>query len=304
MKHAILRLTATLALLLSLSVPAFAQAKIKVAIWEFENNAETHWWFYKDIGPAARNRIDTEFSENPLLASKFSVIERDKLNLVLKEQGLGASGAVDPATAAKVGKLLGIKYIVMGGIDRFSIDNTKGAIGRFGVGGNMVQSTVTISLRFVDATTAERVISISAEGNVKKGGGFVGGTSLSRDSEWGIASETIQKAATAVVAKLATEQYMARISSAATPAGGLKGKIIKVDGDRAYINLGSSAGIKVGDKFNILSVGEALVDPDTGAKLGADEKQTGSGSVVEVQDKFAIITFTGTAKAKDTLRKP
>jgi curli biogenesis system outer membrane secretion channel CsgG len=304
MKHAILRLTATLALLLSLSVPAFAQAKIKVAIWEFENNAETHWWFYKDIGPAARNRIDTEFSENPLLASKFSVIERDKLNLVLKEQGLGASGAVDPATAAKVGKLLGIKYIVMGGIDKFSIDNTKGASARFGVGGNMVQSSVTISLRFVDATTAERVLSISADGNVKKGGGFVGGTSLSRDSEWGIASETIQKAATAVVAKLATEQYMARISSAATPAGGLEGKIIKVDGDRAYINLGSSAGIKVGDKFNILSVGEALVDPDTGAKLGADEKQTGSGSVVEVQDKFAIITFTGTAKAKDTLRKP
>jgi curli biogenesis system outer membrane secretion channel CsgG len=289
---------------LSLSVPAFAQAKIKVAIWEFENNAETHWWFYKDIGPAARNRIDTEFSENPLLASKFSVVERDKLNLVLKEQGLAASGAVDPATAAKVGKILGIKYIVMGGIDKFSIDNTKGAIGRFGVGGNMVQSSVTISLRFVDATTAERVLSISADGNVKKGGGFVGGTSLSRDSEWGIASETIQKAATAVVAKLATEQYMARISSAATPAGGLEGKIIKVDGNRAYINLGSSAGIKVGDKFNIITVGEALVDPDTGAKLGADEKQTGSGSVVEVQDKFAIITFTGTAKAKDTLRKP
>jgi curli biogenesis system outer membrane secretion channel CsgG len=289
---------------LSLSAPAFAQAKIKVAIWEFENHAETHWWFFKDIGPAARNRIDTEFSENQLLASKFSVIERDKLNLVLKEQGLAATGAIDPSTAAKVGKILGIKYIVMGGIDRFSIDNTKGGIGRLGVGGNMVQSTVTISLRFVDATTAERVVSISAEGNVKKGGGFVGGTSLSRDSEWGIASETIEKAAKAVVAKLATGDYLARVTSAATPAGGVEGKVIKVDGNRAYINLGSSAGIKVGDKFNILSIGEALVDPDTGAKLGADEKQTGSGSVVEVQDKFAIITFTGTAKAKDTLRKP
>ena len=46
-----------------------------------------------------------------------------------------------------------------------------------------------------------------------------------------------------------------------------------------------------------------LFDPDTGAKLGADEKQIGSGAVSEVQDKFAIITFTGKAAAKDTVRK-
>ena len=86
-----------LALLLALPAHAFAQAKIKVAIWEFENHAESSWWFHKDMGPAARNQIDTEFSENKMLSDKFSVVERDKLNLVLKEQGLATSGAVDPA---------------------------------------------------------------------------------------------------------------------------------------------------------------------------------------------------------------
>src|SRR5207244_3506875 len=129
-----------LALLLVLPAHASAQAKIKVAIWEFENHAETSWWFFKDMGPAARNQIDTEFSENKQLSDKFSVVERDKLSLVLKEQNLGASGAVDPATAAKVGKILGVKYIILGGIDKFNIDKTSGAIGKFGVGGNMVQS--------------------------------------------------------------------------------------------------------------------------------------------------------------------
>src|SRR5207245_8300753 len=103
--------TAT-ALVLALPVSSFAQAKIKIAIWEFENHAETHWWFSNDMGPAARNTIDTEFSENKMLSDKFSVVERDKLNLVMKEQGLAASGAVDPASAAKVGKILGVKYIV------------------------------------------------------------------------------------------------------------------------------------------------------------------------------------------------
>jgi curli biogenesis system outer membrane secretion channel CsgG len=288
------------ALSLAASPAVVAQGKIRVAIWDFENHAENRWWFWNNLGPAARNQIDTEFSENRLLSSKFSVVERDKLKLALQEQGLAAAGALDPTTAAKVGRILGVKYVVTGAIDKFNIENTKGSLGMFGVGGYMVQSSATINVRFIDTTTAERVVSVSADGDVKTGGGSLKGASLSRDTEWGIASETIQKAAKAVVEKLAAGEYLARISTA---AGGLEGKIIKVDGVRAWINLGTVAGIKVGDRFNVFDVGEALIDPDTGAKLGADERQTGNGAVVEVQTKFAVISFTGAAKPKDTIRR-
>jgi curli biogenesis system outer membrane secretion channel CsgG len=292
-----------LAVLAAAPSSGLAQGKIRVAIWEFENHAETGYWFSKDLGPAARNQIDTQFSENQALSAKFSVVERDKLNLVLKEQGLSTTGAVDPATAAKVGKILGVRYIVMGGIDKFNIDQTKANVGMFGIGAHMVQANATINLRFVDTTTAERILSVSADGEVRSGGGSFKGTSLSRDAEWGIASDTIQKTAKTVVEKLVTGDYLARISSAAAPLAGLEGKIIKVVGNRAWINLGSSSGVNVGDKFRVFDVGEALIDPDTGAKLGADEKQTGDGAVVEVQSKFAVINFTGAAKAKDTIRK-
>jgi curli biogenesis system outer membrane secretion channel CsgG len=301
-RHVLPGLTALLALLFALPSQSFAQGKIRIAIWEFENHADGYW-FSKDLGPAARNQIDTQFSESRLLSSKFSVVERDKLNLILKEQGLASTGAVDPSTAAKVGKILGVKYIVLGGVDKFKIDNNKGAVGAFGLGGNLVQASATINLRFIDTTTAERVISISADGAVKKGGGFIKGTGLSRDSEWGMASETIQQAAKAVVERLVTNDYLARISDAAAPGGGLEGKVIKVDGNRAYINLGSSSGVKIGDTFNVVSVGEALIDPDSGKKLGADEKQTGNGSVVEVQELYSVISFTGKAMPKDTIRK-
>ena len=79
-----------------------APGKIRVAIWDFENNAERSWWFYNDLGPAARNNIDTAFSESDILSSRFSVIEREKLDLVLQEQGLSTSGALDQQTAALV----------------------------------------------------------------------------------------------------------------------------------------------------------------------------------------------------------
>jgi curli biogenesis system outer membrane secretion channel CsgG len=289
------------ALVVGVPVQSSAQAKIRVAIWEFENNAPTSWWYWKDMGPAARNQIDTEFSENNLLSSTFTVVERDKLALVLKEQGLATAGAVDPTTAAKVGKILGVKYIILGGIDKFNVNNTRGGIG--GIGGNLVQAQATINLRVIDTTTAERVVSLSADGEVRKGGGFFRGANLSREAEWGLASETIQKVSKDIVAKLVTADYLDRIKGAAVPGGVVEGRIIRIDGTRAYINLGSVSGIKVGDKFNVISLGQALIDPDTGANLGAPEKQTGSGAVVEVQEKFAIIQFTGQAKDKDTVRK-
>jgi curli biogenesis system outer membrane secretion channel CsgG len=290
-----------LALLLAFPAQAFAQAKIKVAIWEFENHAETSWWFFKDMGPAARNQIDTEFSENKALSDKFSVIERDKLNLVMKEQNLGASGALDPATAAKVGKILGVRYIILGGIDKFAINDTGGSFGGFG--GVLKQASATINMRFIDSTTAERVISISADGEVKKGGGFAKGASGGRNAEWGVASEAIQKTAKEVVKKLTTGDYLARIGTAAAPSGGLEAKVMRVDGGKVYINQGSAAGLKVGDKLTIYDPGDALIDPDTGAKLGSTEKQVGTATVTEVQEKFSIVQATGTVTNKYTLRK-
>src|SRR2546427_8976960 len=109
-------------LALSLAVPSrgFAQGKIRVAIWEFENHAGAQYWYSNQLGPAARNQIDNEFSENKLLSAKFSVVERDKLNLVLKEQGLATAGGGDPAAAAEGGKVPGVQYVGVGGGDKFN----------------------------------------------------------------------------------------------------------------------------------------------------------------------------------------
>ena len=284
--------------------PASAQAKIRVAIWDFENNAEQHWWFWNDLGPAARNFIDTAFAEDSNLSAKFSVIEREKLDMVLKEQGLASSGALDQQTAAKVGQILGIKYIVTGGIDKFAINTTKGGLGAFGgLGGSYTNAEATINMRFIDTTTAERAVSLSADGNVKKGGGFYQGSSLSHEAEWGIASEALEKAALAVVEKFASGDYASRLSVGGAMGGG-EGKIIKVEGNRAWVNMGAMSGLKVGDAFKIISVGKPLVDPDTGMVLGVDETETGEGQIVEVQERFSIMSFTGAAKAADVVRRP
>lgn len=46
--------------------------------------------------------------------SAARVVERDQLQKVLDEQNLGAAGRVEPQTAAKIGKLVGARYVVTG----------------------------------------------------------------------------------------------------------------------------------------------------------------------------------------------
>ena len=50
------------------------------------------------------------------------IVERDRLQEVLQEQKLSKSMKFDPSTAARVGKLLGAKYLVLGGY--FSLGET------------------------------------------------------------------------------------------------------------------------------------------------------------------------------------
>jgi TolB-like protein len=52
----------------------------------------------------------SELQRNPAAR----VVERDQINQLLSEQNLGAQGRVDSATIARVGKVTGARYMVMG----------------------------------------------------------------------------------------------------------------------------------------------------------------------------------------------
>ena len=177
----------TLLMVALVPAPATAQGKVRIAIWDFDNNAERSYWYHDDLGPAARNQIDTAFSQNKTLSDLFTVVERDKLALVMKEQGLATAGALDPQTAAKVGKLLGVRYIVTGAIDKFAVNKTGAAIGRLGVGGNVVTGTASIKSGSSIPPRPSGSCRSRPTAEVRKGGGFFKGTSVSRDAEWGLA---------------------------------------------------------------------------------------------------------------------
>ena len=143
-------LALALAMAVGSSVPAFAQAKPRVAVMNFANNSTWSWWGDK-LGEAAADELVTQL----LKQGRFTVIERSQLEAVLAEQRLGATGAVNASTAAQIGKVLGVQFILTGSITQFSVERTGGSIRAFGgIGASVSNAEAKLDVRLISTDTA------------------------------------------------------------------------------------------------------------------------------------------------------
>jgi TolB-like protein len=65
---------------------------------------------YDAFEVGAQQMMLTELAQNPALR----IVERSVLRELIEEQNLATSGRVDPQTAARIGKLVGARYIITG----------------------------------------------------------------------------------------------------------------------------------------------------------------------------------------------
>ena len=143
-----------------------------VAVIEFKNTTSAPWW---------QNGVGRELSDmlsNELLGTGvFKVVERRKLDNVLSEQDLGASGRVSKSTAAKMGKVTGAQYLITGSVSNFESSGSKGGGFSFkgiSLGGKKSTVSMGIDIRVINATTGEVEYARTVEATAKSGGMRVG----------------------------------------------------------------------------------------------------------------------------------
>jgi curli biogenesis system outer membrane secretion channel CsgG len=184
-----------------------------VAVTDFDyGTVGYHWWGDYDIGKGMADQVMDQLLEE----GSFRVVERKKLDTILAEQDFAHSDRADPGAAklSKLGKVLGVKYIITGSITKFGGEQKAqgGRIKGIGVGVGKAKTEVTVTARMVDTSTGEVLLSAKGEGVSKKGGGFsfaksgLGGygqnTSDVKESAIGEAQEAACKAlVAAIVAK-------------------------------------------------------------------------------------------------------
>jgi curli biogenesis system outer membrane secretion channel CsgG len=212
---------------LAVATPARAQggsSRPTVAILDLDYGAIQHWWEGNwDIGKGVADLIVDGLVED----GSFRMIERKRLDAILAEQNFSNSDRADPSAAsvAKIGKALGVKYLIVGSITKFGTEKKGmsvggGGFGRIGgaigaVGTQKGKANVAITVRMIDSSTGEIMASAKGDGTSQRsglmlggggagsGGGGAGGFSMtSSDYRDTILGEATEAAVTQVVAKL------------------------------------------------------------------------------------------------------
>jgi curli biogenesis system outer membrane secretion channel CsgG len=168
------------AAVLALAGGVTAQGKPKrvaVAVMDFDfGTVHYHWWGDYDIGKGMADQVVDELVND----GSYRVIERKKLDTILAEQDFAQSDRADPSAAklSKVGKVLGVRYVISGSITKFGGEEknygggglVKGKLG--GLGLKKAKTEVTLTARMIDTTTGEIVASAKGNGVSNKGGGI------------------------------------------------------------------------------------------------------------------------------------
>jgi curli biogenesis system outer membrane secretion channel CsgG len=167
-----------------LVVPATAQSKRPtVALLDLDFGAVQQWWSGNwDIGKGVADLIVDGLVED----GSYRVIERKRLDAILAEQNFSNSDRADPTAAkvAKLGKALGVKFLIVGSITKFGTENKDLKVGgggfgsKFGVGQvgtKKGKATVAIATRVVDTSTGEIMVVAKGEGTSSRSGLLLGG---------------------------------------------------------------------------------------------------------------------------------
>ncbi|HXZ26905.1 MAG TPA: CsgG/HfaB family protein [Terriglobales bacterium] len=230
----------------------------------------------------------------------YSVVERRALDKILAEQNFSTSDRANPASAAQLGKLLGVDAIILGTITQFGGEthntNVGGAGGGWGgwglghVGHKSTKAIVTVDCRIVDIDTAEILAVADGHGessrsstNLLGGGGSwhgfgAGGVDFgSSDFENTIIGEAVKAAMQQLSAGVIADADRLHIRTIQ-----VSGQVAYAQGDTVVLNVGAKAGLKAGDQLSIERVTQEIKDPATGKILRRLSTKIGEVQVTDV----------------------
>ena len=251
--------------------------KKRIAVFTFNDKSDSQWGWYgnKSVGEGMTDMVITALVKS----GNYTVIERSRLNSLLKEQDLALSGIVTQESAAQAGKVLGVEIAVFGSISEFGYKNSRTGLNvpKTGIKVGKQAAVAGIDLRMVNTTTGE----ILGSENVRKTKSTLAGglrvKNFNFDNQKDFDGSLVGKAT-----REAVESVVKAIDYIATNLP-WQAKVITVNQGKVYINSGAQAGVAVGEVFAIYRQGEALIDPDTGLSLGTVDSKIGAIKVVDNQ---------------------
>ncbi len=247
---------------------------------------------------------------------KYRVIERKELEKILNEQNFSNSDRADPATAARIGKVLGVDAIVIGSITRFGRDDKSTTVGghgfglgKFGLGGVQkrdAKAVCSVTARMIDTSTAEILAAVTGDGQSKRAGasllgagGSGGGAGAgSFDTSSANFGSTLLGEAVMQAVNSTGDQLDEKAGALPTRKVEVSGLVADVSGNTLILNIGRSSGVQVGDVLEISRAVRTVKDPVTGKVIKTVTSKIGDATVTDVDATSATVNFAGSGPAK------
>lgn len=268
--------------------------KLRIAVLDFDFSSVSNPSFLS-VFPGQSKGVSDMLVNKLVETGDFIVIERSRIDAVLAEQNLGASGRVDASTAAEIGRILGVDVVVVGSITQFDLQRRSSGGGAFGIGANVQkeEAYVQLNVRVVNTTTAEIMATAEGEGTANQSDsqvrvfGIGGGSST--DNTTKLLSLATEEAITQVIDSVRNQRSQMAATPRALPTA--QAVVSFVDGSRVILNKGSQDGYRVGMKLSIERVTQEVKDPETGAVIHQLTSPIAEVEITEVDNDSCVGTI-------------
>jgi len=256
-----------------------AQAPKRIAVIPFDDRT------VQTTNMRIGQRVTDELISALAATNSFQIIDREYINKILSEQSQGYGDRFSAEGAAKLGKLANADLLIIGQIDSFSadvkVDSETSFLGTKAVQNGVVELRGTARIIRVETGTIILAPSVSSEQTAvlaqsnSSSGTLLHGFSLPASSRSQANQSTLPKLVDEAIHDVAT-QLSAKIAASAIAmrAPPALPKFVGIEDGMIVVNKGQIAGIKVGDKFDVVRPTDSgMKDPDTGLAIIRKKKQ-------------------------------
>lgn len=228
----------------SFALRAIAQEQIRLGVVRFVSRAE-------GVTDKQAEAIGDKFSRMLANSKAITLLERYRLDEILREHNMAQEGRIKDGEAVELGKITGCRYILMGSVTGLERKDTERVF--IGFEDTEHEISATIDIRIVDVQTSEIIASFSETGKVsrKAGGGGLWIFNVGEGKSSGAEEAAVEMAVSAVCFRIREK------------LAGEYVRIVKVgakQGSGTVIDAGENWGILPGDLFCVYSEGDEIRD--------------------------------------------
>ena len=246
----------------------FNGIKKKISLLTFFNEAP---YGGDDLGVTA-----TQEFRNELRRTGEFVIDREAVKIFGSSKEIYAGGGVKLAQLARKAKIQGVNFVVFGRVIDARIREKTDEIGVVRETKSYTESKVEV--RIFDVNSNKEIYSQTHRGYADDSSFrfFV----QNREEKLTYRRELLRYAV-----KVAVRKSIPKIMAISEKLDWV-GRVAKIVGNRIYVNAGRSSGINIGDILKVMTEGQEIYDPETGAMIGVSKG--------EVKGTVEIIDYLGT----------